>query len=934
MLSEIINLYMRKLFIFPLLAALLAACSGPTDNIIDLSGEWQVRLDSPEAEAQPIQLPGTTDIAGIGIADTLQPRLEKPQVLRLTRRHSFVGEAFYTRQFDVPERLAGRPLELFLERVLWKSTVLIDNQPVEALDFTDESLVTPHRYVLPKGLAAGAHTIQVAVDNRKQYDISVDELCHSYTDATQVKWNGILGKIELRALPDVSIDRMEVYPDPTLRHLDVVVTVTNHTSELLDAILVIITSPKDRVADMWPSSPIEDTLTPGTTTLTVRCNLPSYAPRWSEAHPDLLYVSASLETKAGIEDKNVEVGLRQLSTRDGKLLVNDEPVLLRGTLECCIFPLTGCPPTDKEGWQNVFGAAREWGLNHLRFHSWCPPDAAFQVADEMGFYLGVELPIWATNLGSDSTVYAFLQHEYESVIRNYGNHPSFCMLSVGNELQYDFNFLNAFVAGMKVRDPRHLYTTTSFTFENGHGGHPEPEDQYFVTQWTDKGWVRGQGVFDAEPPTFNRNYDAATEGIQVPLITHEIGQYSVYPDIKEIERYTGTLDPLNFKAVRADLELKGLLDRADDWLQASGHLAALLYKEEIERAIKTRGISGYQLLGLQDFPGQGTALVGLVNAFWESKHVVEPAWFRQFCAPVVPLANFDKAVYRSSEPFLADLQVANYSGQALVGRELHWSLLAADGTMLQHGTKPLVEVPNGDVMRIDSLCLPLTDITEACQLFLRLAVSESEWSNEWPLWVYPALPEVESNVVVTANLREAEAALAKGGTVILSPVLGALDGLEGKFLPVFWSPVHFPKQAGTMGLLCNPAHPALAHFPTDSYGNWQWWRLAKRSIVLDIDSLQGAVTPIVESVDNFMHNRRLCTVFEAKVGEGRLLFSAIDLLSKGADSPELQQMLYSLRSYAASPSFAPSCTISPAQLRSLFKNHVEVKRQGATSIYE
>ena len=922
-------------FLLLLLAtSLLISCTRPEDFVVDLSGEWEVRLDSPDAAPQSIQLPGTTDMAGIGTADTLQPRLEKPQVLRLTRRHSFVGEAYYTRSFEVKKKMADKPLELVLERVLWKSTVLIDGQPVEALDYTDESLATPHRYALPRGLAAGRHTIQVCVDNRKQYDISVDELCHSYTDATQVKWNGILGKMELRALPEVSIDRMEVYPDPTLKRLDVVLTVTNHTSEFQDAYLMLITSPKGQGSEMWPSSPVQETLEPGTTTLTLSCNLPAHAPRWSEAHPDMLVVGASMETKGDITETMVNVGLRQVDTRDGKLLVNDEPVFLRGALECCIFPLTGCPPTDKEGWRKVFETAKEWGLNHLRFHSWCPPNAAFEVADEMGFYLGVELPVWATNLGSDSTVYDFLRHEYESIVRNYGNHPSLCLLSVGNELQYDFDFLNAFVAEMKVRDPRHLYTTTSFTFEKGHGGHPEPEDQYFVTQWTDRGWVRGQGVFDAEPPAFNRNYNASTEGIAVPIITHEIGQYSVYPDIKEIDRYTGSLDPLNLKAVRADLEQKGLLDRAEDWLQASGHLAALLYKEEIERAMKTRGISGYQLLGLQDFPGQGTALVGLVNAFWESKHVVEPSWFRQFCAPVVPLASFDKAVYRTSEPLLVDLQLANYSGQALVGRELHWSLLGADGNMLQQGSKALVEVANGDVTRIDSLRLSLSDIKAASRLTLRLAVSESEWCNEWPLWVYPDVPEVNDDVCVTASLKEAEAVLAKGGTVILSPVLGSLEGLEGKFVPVFWSPVHFPKQAGTMGLLCNPAHPALAQFPTESFGSWQWWRLAKRSTVLDIDSLQQSVSSIVESVDNFMHNRRLCTVFEAKVGEGRLLFSSIDLLSKGADSPELQQMLYSLRTYAASSSFAPRPSLSPDQLRSLFKSRVEVKRQGATAIYE
>ncbi len=919
---------------FLLSISLLISCTRPTDSVIDLSGEWEVRLDSPEAAPQTIQLPGTTDGAGIGTPDTLQPRLEKPQVLHLTRRHSFVGEAYYTRSFEVSKKMAGRPLELVFERVLWKSTVRIDGQPVEALDYTDESLATPHRYALPRGLAAGTHNLQVCVDNRRQYDISVDELCHSYTDATQVRWNGILGRMELRALPEVTIDRMEVYADPTLKHLDVLVTITNHTPDVQEAYGMLITSPKGRTSDLWPSSPIQETLAPGTTSLVMSCNLPAGAPHWSEQHPDLLCVAASVETKAGIAEKMVEVGLRRVEAREGKLLVNGEPVFLRGTLECCIFPLTGCPPTDKAGWQKVFETAKEWGLNHLRFHSWCPPDAAFEVADEMGFYLGVELPIWATNLGSDSTVCDFLRHEYESIVRNYGNHPSFCLLSVGNELQYDFDFLNAFVSGMKLRDPRRLYTTTSFTFEPGHGRQPEPGDQYFVTQWTDRGWVRGQGVFDAEPPAFNRNYNASTEDIAVPIITHEIGQYAVYPDVKEIDRYTGSLDPLNLKAVRADLEQKGLLDRAEDWLQASGHLAALLYKEEIERALKTRGISGYQLLGLQDFPGQGTALVGLVNAFWESKHVVEPLWFRQFCAPVVPLANFDKAVYRTSEPLLVDLQLANYSGQALVGRELHWSLLGADGNMLQQGSKALVEVANGDVSRIDSLRLSLSDIKAASRLTLRLAVSESEWCNEWPLWVYPDVPEVKDNVCVTAYLREAEAVLARGGTVILSPKLGSLEGLEGKFVPVFWSPVHFPKQAGTMGLLCNPAHPALAQFPTDSFGSWQWWRLAKRSTVLDIDSLQGSVSPIVESVDNFMHNRRLCTVFEAKVGEGRLLFSSIDLLSKGADSPELQQMLYSLRTYAASSSFTPQHSLTPAQLRSLFKRRVEVRRPDATSIYE
>lgn len=257
----------------------------------------------------------------------------------------------------------------------------------------------------------------------------------------------------------------------------------------------------------------------------------------------------------------------------------------------------------------------------------------------------------------------FLRDEFERIVENYGNHPSFIMLSVGNELQHDFEWLNETVREMKSRDPRHLYTTTSFTFEKGHGGHPEPEDDYLVTQWTDRGWVRGQGVFEEEPPAFNKNYASSLEGISVPLVSHEIGQYAVYPSMSEIEKYTGVLAPLNSKNIKDDLKEKGLLDKSMDMTYASGKLAALLYKEEIERALKTPGMSGFQLLGLQDFPGQGTALVGLVDAFWDSKGAVEADWFRQFNSPVVPLLEYNSAVYDASEYFSANVMIANYSDQ-------------------------------------------------------------------------------------------------------------------------------------------------------------------------------------------------------------------------------------------------------------------------------
>ena len=574
---------------------------------------------------------------------------------------------------------------------------------------------------------------------------------------------------------------------------------------------------------------------------------------------------------------------------------------------------------DERGWMKVFTTAREYGLNHLRFHSWCPPEAAFRVADKMGFYCQVELPNWSLTVNKDSATAQFLYDEFDHIVHNYGNHPSLCIISCGNELQPDFDFLNKLTHYMKSCDSRHLYLTSTFTFEKGHGVRQEPEDDIFITQWTDKGWVRGQGVFDEHMPDFNSDYRAAAKDITVPLISHEIGQYSVYPNVREIEKYTGVLDPLNFKAIRDDLRRKGLLHRADDYLQASGRFAAILYKEEIERALKTPQQSGFQLLDLHDFPGQGTALVGLLDAFWDSKGLIQPQRFREFCAPVVPLARFEKAVWRAQERFTATIDVADYSENPKE-KEINWQLTDEAGRIYAEGFGSQVDVA-------------LDRVEKAQRLELLVTIKDSPWRNRWNIWVYPEVEmPLNRQLIVTADINQALKALKKGKKVLFSPRTSTVKGLEGKFLSVFWSPVHFPKQAGTMGLLCNPKHPALSDFPTDMHSDWQWWNLVKRSRVMVLDSLPH-MCPIVESVDNFVNNRRLALVFEAQVGKGRLIFSAIDLLTD-SQLPEIQQLRYSLTKYMLGHEFQPTTTLTPTQLRSLLKEDGTELKTGATSIYE
>ena len=895
---------MKQLFLT--LTMLALPLIGFAQQRIDLSGNWTVSLGGNENHS--IVLPNTLDGASIGEPNALSPALTKPQLSRLTRKHSFIGEAKYQREITITKEMADKPLELLLERVMWRSRLLIDGQDAGQMQ---ESLVTPHVFHI-KGLTEGKHTLTLIIDNRKLHEISVDNLAHSYTNDTQIMWNGVLGRMELNVAPVIT--DVQVYPD--IEKQQVSIKVKGSAADYvftLDGCNVVPTKVGDGEYVLSINNmKLWDEFTPNLYTLTVSAlqSLPQpKSKRQTVSHLSPLTSHFS-----------VSFGMRSFKAKGNRLLINGNPTFLRGTLECCIFPLTGTPPTDERGWMKVFTTAREYGLNHLRFHSWCPPEAAFRVADKMGFYCQVELPNWSLKVNQDSATAKFLYQEFDNIIRNYGNHPSLCIISCGNELQPDFKFLNEFTHYMKTQDPRHLYVTSTFTFEKGHGVKQEPEDDIFITQWTDNGWVRGQGVFDEKVPDFKSDYREAAKNITVPLVSHEIGQYSVYPNIREIEKYSGVLDPLNFKAIRNDLQKKGLLHKADDYLKASGKLAVILYKEEIERAMKTPQQSGFQLLDLHDFPGQGTALVGLLDAFWDSKGLVEPQRFREACAPVVPLAQFDKAVWKADETFTARVDIANYSFESMEGKTISWQLADEMGDVYAEGSGK-------------NISIILNKVSVAKRFDLIVSINDTPWRNRWNIWVYPdvIMPQ-DKQILVTSNIDEATKALKKGKKVLFSPKKETVKGLEGKFLPVFWSPVHFPKQAGTMGLLCDPRHPALAHFPTDMHSDWQWWNLVKRSRVMVLDSI-APVSPIVESVDNFVNNRRLAQVFEAKVGKGSLIFSSIDLLTD-AHLPELRQMQYSLIKYMQSSEFHPSSEISVPQLRSLLLNEATEQNTGATSIYD
>lgn len=903
-----------------------------TDKIYEqsfsLAGEWQVKLD-PENKGQKegwafkslsgdvISLPGTLDDAKMGAKSNLKPAINNDVLSHLTREYEYVGAAWYQKNITIPDTWDGADIELNLERIIWESEVFVDGQSAG----TQNSLIAPHRYDLSKWLVPGQHVITVRVDNGDKFPTinitsnnypreSSKEMAHAYTNHTQIKWNGMLGDLRLSAKAKSTPDSLQVYSDVD-KNLITVMFKQNKATPGQIAYSITDSNGSVIIDERVSDAKVED----GQVMFTIA--KPDAIKLWDEFNPHLYKLSVKSGDSVSGDYVSTNFGFRKISEANGDLLLNNQRIFLRGNLDAAVFPLTGHPPMEKEAWAKIIERAKAYGLNHFRFHSWTPPKAAFDAADEAGFYYQVELPHWSLKVGADKAATAYLRSEGQRIINEYGNHPSFIMMAMGNELEGDLDVLKTMVKELKSQDSRRLYATTAFSFQKPASQWPLQEDDFYITQWTEKGWVRGQGIFNSNPPSFDKDYTENAEYIRVPLISHEIGQYSVYPDMSEIPKYTGVLVPLNFIAIKEQLEKKNLIEFARDFTYASGKLAAILYKEEIERALKTPSFDGFQLLQLQDFPGQGTALVGLLNAFWDSKGVISAKEFRQFNSELVPLIRYGKAVYENGENFSASIEIANFFKE-LKNQQIYWSITDVSGQVLAKKYIHGVDLKIGNNLGLGDISMKL-NVDKATKLSVQVGLKDTEYKNSWSFWVYPKLVNVDSDEVIsTTSFEEAEAALKRGKKVFLNPDYRTLNGVDGRFVPVFWSPVHFPNQPSTMGLLIDDKHPAFKQFPTSTHTDWQWWDLTIQSKSIEFDEKQ--VTPIVRVIDNFVTNRHLANVVEVKVGEGKLIFSSIDLTTDLENRPAARQLKYSLLKYMESSDFNPKTSIDINALKELQTN--------------
>lgn len=887
-----------------------------------LAGKWDVALGDPFAEKKMMVLPGTLDDAGIGEEVVVKPELTIHALAHLTRRTTYIGKAFFSRTIMVPQDWKGKRVQMVLERVMWRSAIYIDGVLLPA---QGESLSAEHRFDLTDHIKHGQpQMLTICLDNSNAYpginiegsqypDAKSREMAHGYTNHTQIKWNGILGDMYLEASPALHVTAIRTFPDPFKKILAFELQLHNpkHRSFSVHA------SVSDPVSGVrWPVVLVRKNLKGNMVQGEIQ--IPSDAENWDEFNPKIYRLEVRLQSGSGVDTAQTSFGIRHVGRRDGELQLNGGRIFLRGNLECSIFPLTGYPPTGKDEWRELFRRAKSFGLNHIRFHSWCPPKAAFEVADELGCYLQVELPHWNLKVGADSVSWRFLTKEAGRILKAYGNHPSFLFFSLGNELEGDFNMLGKLTDSLRKADGRHMYATTSFTFQKGITGLPQPADDFFVTQWTNDGWIRGQGIFNDKAPDFSTDYSTALKQIKVPVISHEIGQYCVFPDIEEIGQYSGNLRPRNIEAVRDDLKRKGLLPLAKDYVKATAAFASILYKEEMERALKTRDFDGFQLLQLQDFPGQGTALVGLLNAFWKPKPGIFDSIFRRSSAELVLLSRFPKAIYLNHEVFAATVEVANFF-RPLSGAVVNWSIRTEEGSLIRSGRFAPADIPVGNTWKAGSVDCVLSGVSKASKLIFTVSLEGFPYKNSWELWVYPSsVRDNTGDVLFTRSWKDAVRALNSGRKVLLNPSPDSLKGITGKFVPVFWSPVHFPDQPGTMGLLIRDRHPALKDFPTDPQSNWQWWDLCINSKTLDAAEIPDTAI-LIRVIDNFVRNGNLANLMEFKFGKGSLLLCSIDITKDIEKRPQARQLRHSLLEYMNSPQFSPATLLQEDRLAGFFR---------------
>lgn len=970
---------------FTLLIILSSVLFAFAQKTIDLSGKWQFRMDPnnvgitekwfSQSFDETITLPASmpqalkgydisTDTKWVGslydssyfynpyMKKYRQPGKDMKLQFFLTPDKHYVGVAWYKKTIRIDSNENAPQYTLNLERPHITTDVWVNGEKVQD---THNSLSVPHKYNLKGYLKQGDNDIVIRVNNDPE-TVKVGQDSHSVTDQTQGCWNGIVGKIQLQQFSNVEC--VMVYPNIDKKTARVHLEMQGTQKVEKATVALKATAFNTTKTHVVESKPRLITLSDASaTSMDITLDMGDGMLLWDEFNPQLYRLEVEVATKShGTTHAETVFGMRKIEIKDKMFYVNGREVILRGTVENCDFPNTGYPPTDLESWLKLFKTCKSYGLNHMRFHTYCPPDAAFLAADMTGFYIQPEGPSWPNHgvkLGRGEFIDKYLMEEGLAIINEYGNHPSFTFFAFGNEPAGNWvKWSTDHVAQIKEKDNRHLYCG----FSVGGGWAWQPGSEFAV-----KAGARGLNEWAKRAPesvvNFEKNIsmyngkDMPNTPITMPFVSHETGQWCAFPNFDEISKYTGVNKAKNFEIFRDLLRDNGMESMGKKFMLASGKLQALCYKAEIERTLRTPNYAGFQLLSLNDYSGQGTALVGVTDVFFDDKGYISAPEFREFCSPIVPLAKINKFTYKNTETFTADVEVSQFSDRELKNVTPHWEIREApkkQGDLMTLEAKAPIasgdlktrDIPVGGNIELGTINYELQNIAEATKLTLAVTIPGTEAENHWDFWVYPEKATThclqnkqpkagkrpgtwfDGDVFVTDSLDEQAQKLLKKGRKVLICAAGKVTyGKEvvQQFTPVFWNTSWFKmRPPHTTGIYVEDAHSIFDLFPTDYHSDMQWWELVNRAQVMQFTDFPKDFQPLVQSIDTWFVSRKIGMLFEANVGKGKLVMTTMDITRDLDNRIVARQMKESILNYMHSGNFQPKWEIEKERIADLF----------------
>lgn len=954
-----------------------------------LNGKWHVVLE--DGTTGQMDLPGTLDENGIGHRDVGANQWHPDAVLgnaageidkdapiatRFTRRHTYEGEARISRKITVPDYGTDR-LFVLAERAR-ALRLLVDGEACSV--FRQGTLSTPYIFELT-GAAPGEHEFTFLSDNSYP-GMSKAAIYYSSaaTDETQTNWNGILGECSMYTRPQNFIDSLRVYPRAVKKEeknkaggyvLDVCVELAPGAKKVYKDAKIILQSEALAAGELEDTQTLTEIISysgeglaeagtdkeenPKTMEIWFR-DLPlrENVKLWDEDEGNLYEMAVTLDNGMSAEDKGgstaecrTRFGIRSFGDNgSGRLALNGRAIFLRGEANCAEYPETGHPPMTIPEWKEMLLKYRSYGINFVRFHSHCEPEAAFAAADELGMLLQPELSHWDPKdaFGTEES-YRYYRAELVDLLKTYANHPSFVMLTLGNELQAQDEGrerMRELVRTAKRMDPTRLYANGSNAFYGEEGC--DPESDFYTSQSCKDVVIRGtfsgmRGYLNENYPSADRTYDEAMAEIrkeyQKPVFSFEVGQFEVLPDFEELESFHGISDPVNLKLIKKRVEERGLLPTWEKYVEATGELSRLAYREEIEAAMRTRELSGISLLGLQDFPGQGTALVGMMNSHLEPKpyDFARPERFREFFQECRILVKLPHYTYEAGERLIAEVEAANFGKRNIEG-VFCWTL-AGKKSVSENGNCEPAEIKSkntviatgedteiticrpGSYTEVGSLDIPLDFVEKNTALTLKVRIGDS--ISAYPIWVYrkttPVCPEnVYETRAFDVKTREI---LQNGGRVYLSPDAdkeSLPNSIKTQFTTDFWSVGTFADQEGGMGQLIDTEHPIFKEFPTDFHTDWQWWIMATKRAVI----LPHPMKTIITEMDSYAFLRPMAQMIEFRCLKGKVLLSTMEL-HKSQQYPEVRALQASIYTYLSGENFEPAEEITEEELSMLVR---------------